>query len=454
MKTYQDLLTNETSIIDFIYSVITDHKNSDDYKNACIAKEYADQKNTTILQYQKLLYEVSGQAVPDNYSANHKLCSNFFDFFITQENQYLLGNGISWKNESTKNALGKDFDTQLQEAGYNALIDKVAFGFWNLNKLNVFSLREFAPLWDEEDGGLKAGVRFWQINDTKPLRATLYELDGYTDFIWRVGKAGEILHEKRTYTQIVQTSEIDGEEIIDGENYPSFPIVPLWANQKHQSELTGRREQIDAYDLIKSGFANDVDDASLIYWTIQNAGGMDDIDLTKFVHHMKTVKAAVVEQTGATAESHTMDVPFGSREAILTRIRADLYSDFMALDTRDIANGATTATQIRASYEPLNTKTDLYEYQVRKFLTEILALAGIEDEPSFSRSTIVNAQEEITSLIQGAQYLSADYVTKKLLTILGDVDIADTVIQQMDLENMQRLQLTPNENEEVTENGT
>lgn len=443
MKTYQDLLKNTNPIADFVLSVIQDHKNSDDYKLACIAKEYNDEKNTTIMQYQRLLYELSGEAVPDNYSANHKMCSNFFNIFITQENQYLLGNGVSWGKQDTKKKLGKDFDTRLQEAGNNALIDKVAFGFWNFDHLDVFSFRDFAPMWDEEDGSLKAGVRFWQIDSTKPLRATFFELDGYTDFIWRANNAkGEILNEKRMYKQIVRKSEVDGTEILDFENYPTFPIVPLWGNPKHQSELAGRREQIDAYDLIKSGFANDVDDASLIYWTITNAGGMDDIDLKKFLRHMRTVKAAVVDDAGSHAESHTVDVPFGGREAVLDRIKKDLYVDFMALDTQNIASGAITATQIKAAYEPLNSKTDLYEYQVIEFINGILALAGIEDEPSFSRSTIVNVQEEISNLLQSAQYLPEDYVTKKILTYFGDVDKADLILEQVNEENRQRMPLT------------
>ncbi len=448
MKTYQDLLKNTNPITDFVLSVIQDHKNSDDYKTACIAKEYDNERNTTIMQYQRLLYEMSGEAVPDNYSANHKMCSNFFNIFITQENQYLLGNGVSWGKQDTKKKLGKNFDTRLQEAGNNALIDKVAFGFWNFDHLDVFSFRDFAPMWDEEDGSLKAGIRFWQIDETKPLRATLFELDGYTDFIWRANNAkGEVLNEKRMYKQIVRKSEVDGTEIRDYENYPSFPIVPLWANPKHQSELVGRREQIDAYDLIKSGFANDVDDASLIYWTITNAGGMDDVDLKKFLKHMRTVKAAVVDDAGSHAESHTVDVPFGAREAVLDRIEKDLYVAFMALNTQDIAGGAITATQIKAAYEPLNSKTDLYEYQVIEFINGILALAGIEDEPSFSRSTIVNVQEEISNLLQSAQYLPEDYVTKKILTYFGDVDKADAILEQKDEENMQRMPLSDDEEE-------
>lgn len=44
-------------------------------------------------------------------------------------------------------------------------------------------MTEFVPLHDEEDDALKAGIRFCQIAPDKPLRMTLYELDGYTEYI-------------------------------------------------------------------------------------------------------------------------------------------------------------------------------------------------------------------------------------------------------------------------------
>lgn len=441
MITFQDLLevpNNDRDRMNFIRRVIDWHKTTDLYNNSVLAYEYDGRQNRTILQYKKLLYTISGQAVPDNYSANYKLCSNFFNCLVTQQNQYLLGNGVTWQEEDTADALGKDFDTRLQEAGHEALISGVAFGFWNLDHLEVFTPREFAPLYDEENGGLSAGVRFWQIDDIKPLRATLYELDGYTDFIWRAGQPGAILHPKRPYIISVQTSEIDGTEIIDGQNYPSFPIVPLWGNRHHQSELIGLRESIDSYDLIRSGFANDLDDASQIYWTIQNAEGMDDIDLAKFVQRMRTVKAAVVDDNGARAESHTLEVPFASREALLTRLRTDIYEDFMALDFRSIQAGATTATQIKASYEPMNNKVDMYEYCVLDFLHAILSLAGIDDDPTFTRSMIVNVTEEIQTLIQASEYLDSEYITRKILTLLGDGDQADEMLENMAADELER----------------
>lgn len=453
MLTYQDLLAigeSDNAKMDFVRSAIFKHQSTDLYRNAVIADKYDKKQNVTIMDYQKLLYTVTGEAVPDNFSANYKITSNFFFRFVTQESQYLLGNGVMLDEDELKDRLGKDFDTRLQEVGRDALVDGVAFGFWNKDHMEVFRITELVPLYDEENGALMAAIRFWQIDQSKPLRATLYEPDGYTEYIWRKKDDGEILKPKRQYIIKTRSTPLEGTEIYDYENYPTFPIVPLWGNTAHQSELVGIREAIDAYDLIKSGFCNTVDEASLVYWTIQNAGGMDDIDLAKFVERIRTLHAATVEDDGAKAESHSLDVPYQSREALLTRLRSDLYDDFMALDTKEIAGGATTATQIKAAYEPINSKADMFEYCVHDFLDGIFLLAGIESDATFTRSLIVNSQEEITTVISAASYLSDEYVTQKILMLLGDGDKLDEVLKEMDKNETDRF-VDEVENEETSE---
>lgn len=421
--------------MDFVRSVINEHQNSDLYKSAKVADEYARHQNRTIMQYQKMLYTLSGAAVTDNWSANYKVPSNFFYRFITQETQFLLGNGVSWENEATGQKLGADFDHKLQQAGTDALIGGVSFGFFNLDHLETFSVLEFAPLYDEENGALAAGVRFWQIDSSKPLRATLYESDGYTDYIWKSGE-GSILNPKRTYKLNIRYTEADGMEIYDGENYPTFPIVPLWANPYHQSEFTGMQASIDAYDFVKSGFANELDEAQ-VFWTISGAGGMDDIDLAEFRQRIKMAHAAAVGD-GQTVEAHTLSLPYDARETLLDRLRKDMYRDYMALDTEEIAAGAVTATQIKAAYEPLNNKADQFEYCVIDFVQGILNIAGIEDNPTFTRSMIVNRAEEITNLVQAGEYLPEDYVTEKIIALLGDIDRTEELLNELSEDETER----------------
>lgn len=488
VKMFQDLVEvgeREEERMQFVKDAIKAHQSSDIYKTAVLAHEYDMQCNPTIMAYQKLLYKVSGEAVPDNYSANYKLRSNLFHRMVTELVQYELGNGTKWGKPSrpvsertaqkypaddvfqeevwnevsemyvpqwyikgTDRRVGLDFDQRLQELFTYAVAEGVAFGYWNNDHMEVFSIREFVPLYDEENGALMAGIRFWQISSDKPLRATLYEIDGYTDYMWKKSDKGIVMEEKRAYKAVATGTPVDGLYNYDGENYEGFPIVPAWASRNRLSALVGMRENIDAYDLIKSNLCNTVDEASLIYWTISNASGMDEIDMARFMDTMKRVKVGLLDADGATAEAHTMDVPYQSTEATLERLRNDIYDDFMALDTKTIASGATTATQIQASYEPQNQRADELENGVLDFIQSLLAIAGLNDRPTFDRSVVVNKAEEVQILISSAMYLPEEYITKKLLAVFGDIDAYEDVMKMKMMEEGEKGGFADNEEDE------
>lgn len=443
MKTYQDWLNvadhSEMERMAFIRELINEHKSSPEYRQAIDAENYFAGQNTTIKRYEKILFNAAGQAVPDYFSANHKVASRFFYRDVMQANSTLLGNGVTWKNGAGEDALGDDFDRKLIKAGRNAQVGGVCFGFYNNGKVEIYKITEFAPLYDEEDGAMKAGVRFWQVDGQKPLRATMFEMDGYTEYQWDKNHAeGMVRQEKRGYIAVYETSEAFGDEIFEYRNYPTFPVVPCWANERKQSELLPLKATIDAFDLINAGYCNQVDDASLVYWTITNAGGMDDADLVQFLDKMRKLHAAQTDGD-QTVTPTTVDVPYASREAILERLEKQLYRDAMALNTYDIANGAVTATQIEAAYEPLNEKLDAFEAEITDFIMRLLAVAGVEDEPMYNRSIIVNKTEEITSIVNSALYLDDQYVTEKIMTIMGDKDKVDEALDSQARIDVQRM---------------
>lgn len=446
MKYFSDLeqAGKGQRLIEFVLSAINEYKASDMYSEAVTAYEYFKKRNVTIIKYQKLLYTLSGEAVPDNYSANYKFCNAFFPIFVKQENAFLLGNGITFNSKSTKDKFGGDeFDKQIYTAGEFALWGGVAFVFLNRNTIKPFKTTEFVPLFDDETGALRAGIRFWQLDVDRPLRATLYEEDGYTEFIWR--KDGEILKPKSTYKQIVRQSVATGTEILDGQNYPAFPIVPLWSNKEHQTELTGLREKIDGYDLIQSGFANDLDEASQLYWTINNACGMDEINLKEFIDQLRRVKAAVLSDE-AKAEAHTIEIPYQARQAGLADIRDSLYRDAMALDTDKISAGNITATAINAAYENLELKCDGYEYCVTECVKGLLNLIGVKDSPTYHRRRNTNQPEITDMILSAAQYLDDETVLKYLPFL--NIDEVQGILKKRDKEEQSRYKNIQQDNDE------
>ena len=344
-------------------------------------------------------------------------------------------------DDGTKARLGAGFDQAVIEAAQAAQIAGVAFGFWNYDRLHVFKLTEFVPLYDEENGALCAGIRFWRISADKPLRATLYETGGYTDYLQPENEDMRVLAPKRAYIRLVVSSAADGARIYDGENYPSFPIVPLKNNEKGLSELVGKRNTIDALDLSRSNMVNNVDEGNLIYWVLSNCEGMDDLDDVRFVERLKTLHVAHANgDDGAKAEAHTLEAPFMGTEATIDMLTRALYQDFQCFDASAVTAGNQTATAIRASYIPLDLKTDRFEVQVTRFILGILSLAGLDDEPSYTRSRIVNVSEEIQSVLLCAPYLDEDYITQKLLTILGDADRYDDITRARDAEAASRFE--------------
>lgn len=422
MKTYQELEAlglDERKRMEFVLSAVCDHKGSDAYKVAADAEEYYAKRNVTISKFQKLLYTVQGRAVPDLSSANYKLKTGFFRRFVIQQVQYVLSNGVTFERDATKKKLGKDFDNSLQLAAQKALVDGVAFAFWNFDHLEIFSFVDtpvypgFVPLYDEDTGLLRAGIRYWYISNTQTARYTLYEVDGHTDYTERKGEDIAQTGDKRPYIQTLRQSDAGGVESVEGSNYPGFPIIPLYANDLHESEIIGIRESIDCYDFIKSGLANDIDDTSGFYWTLKNTGGMDDLDLQRFIERMKVVRASVLED-GVEATAHTLDIPTEARTAMLTLLKNDLYEDFQIVNVKELSSGNKTATEIRAAYQPMDDKAGMFEYCIRDFISRLFALIGIDDEPTFKWNRIANQTEETQMVLTAANYLDDETVLKHL----------------------------------------
>lgn len=450
MYTYQDF-EKEATVTTGIRRAMEDHTMSEVYKTAVIADEYDRQRNVTINNYVRMIWTLSGSPVEDFTASNNKISSNYFHRLNTQRCTYSLGNGVSFSGhretyvneegietttDTTKEALGIKFDTDLSECAYYALIHGVAFGFWNLDRLYTFKVTEFVPLFDEETGALRAGVRWWQIDKQKPTFAVLYEEDGYTKFRAEAGAWDFREYQpKRAYKTIIKHTEADGDAVIGEENYSALPIVPLYGSKLRQSTLIGMREKIDSFDLIRSGFANDLTDCAQIYWILENCSGMSDSELAKFRDRMKINHIVVADTDNSSVTPYTQDIPFQARKVYLDDIRAGIYEDFGGLDVHTIAAGATN-DHIDAAYQPMDENADEFEYQIIEFVQQVLSLIGIEDTPVFKRNRVSNQAEQTQMVLSAAEYLDDETILTKLPWI--SVDEVAEILARRDAQDADR----------------
>ena len=275
------------------------------------------------------------------------------------------------------------------------------------------------PLDDETDGSLRAGIRFWQLDRNRPLNAVLYEADGYTKMAGTSGKL-EVTQEKRAYKVTYQYTDAGDVTVLSEENYPRLPVVRMYGSRLRQSTLVGMQEAIDAYDLIKSGFANDLSDCAQIYWLVENYGGMTDQDLAEFMDRLKLNHVANADtQSGGRITPYTQEVPYQARQTLLAELRSGLYESFGALDVHAVAAGATN-DHIDAAYQPLDENAADFEHWVGDAIVQLLALQGIDDTPVFKRQRISNQKEQVEMLVQEAAWLDEKTILRKLPNLTPD----------------------------------
>lgn len=448
MKTYQDY-EKADDVVQFIRGAINEYRSSDEYQTAVAANDYERQLNTTITQYTRYIYTQTGQKTVDFTAANNRLASNYFHRLNTDRCSYSLGNGVSFTRiekrredgveksvDLTKEALGTDFDNLLYDAAYLALIHGVSYLRWNEDGgMHIFKADEFCPLYDEYTGELRAGIRFWSLDwDKRPATVVLYTEEGYTVYRTKDGSRGLDIAEYeplKAYRVQVAETVADGAEIVGESNYGALPIIPLWGSKHKQSTLVGLRQKIDAYDLIQSGFANDLTECAEIYWIISNAMGMDDSELAKFRDRLKLNHIAVADTDNSAVTPYTHEIPTEARTKFLQNIRAAMYEDFGVLDVHTVEAGATN-DHIDAGYQPMDQEADDFEYQIIKFIRRLLEFMGIDDTPQFKRNRISNQKDQTEMVSMVGDRLDRKTFLQKLPFIT--VDEVDTILENIDRE--------------------
>ena len=335
----------------------------------------------------------------------NRIASAFLFRFVTQQNQFLLSEGVSLPMD-VKRRLGADFDHQLERLGECALLHGCAWGFWNADHLEVIEAAKnawsgFFPLLDEMTGEMMLGVQFWQLSADRPMYVREFDQDGVRILV-EDRKGLRVVVEREPYRRVLSEDALETLISIE-EGYGRIPLIPLRANPDGASELTPAiKAKIDAYDAILSDFADNLDRANDVYWVLNNFGGtMDDVaELLEQINRIKAVaNLSDGSGSGATAEPRTIEVPYAARREALDLLERALYQDYMALDMDALTGSSLTNVAIRASTANLNLKADRYEWQVRLFMMNLLELIGHPTEDvRFNRQSIANESETVADI--------------------------------------------------------
>lgn len=395
MLTFQDYeeAISKTKKETFILKAIKDYVASDTYIHALIAQDYYATDNTAIGNRMGYLERQMRKKVNVTF---HRLRNGFFPKAVKRLVMYTMGNGATLEDD-VKLKIDRKFDNKTIIAAINACVDSVSWGFVDIDHLTFFRVTEFVPLVDERTSQLRAGIRFWQIDENKPMYIELYEVDGITEYKAsnKVTKIEETA-EQRAYKQTVRTDAF-GTTPINGENYGVLPIFPLYANELATSELTtGLKALIDAYDFVSSDLADGITLIEGLYNLVHNYGGDDMQQLLAEIHAVKTI----LTDGDAGGSLEVIEIPFEAKRMALDLYEKRMYDDWLLPNKNtNRGSGNITAREIEDAREDMNIKADLLEWQVAEFIENVLKLKGVDLMlPDYKRRTTNNDTETIQNI--------------------------------------------------------
>ena len=396
---------------------------SDTYKTLADAEAYYLGNNPTLAAVLSDI-NVGGKRVET--FAKIRIPSGVFGRLITLLINRLWKNPVQLDSVEAKSRLGKNFDKTSKDISTYAAVHGVCHGFWNVDHLEMFTARQYFPLMDERTGADMAGIRFWQIDEEKPWVVQLYELDGWTEWSRKDKGALTPVTAKQAYRLSVRSDAL-GSEIVAGDNYPGFPVLPMYANSQRMSELTPPiKGKIDLFDAILSSFGDTVLRTRIVYWVFENFSG-DIASLTETKRLMEDL-GIVARNDDSTAKAETIGIPYDATMKFLEELEKAIFRDAMMTNPQEIMGGNLTATAIKASYDAEDKKVSALEWQCTDFMDRLFTLIGIENKIiTFKHATVQNDME-ITQRL--AMYSELDLETKLLKDpMFAEEEIPDILLR-------------------------
>ena len=458
----------------WIQQALVAYRNSDEFKKALDEQEYMAGRNKSIMQTVRVIYNMAGLPEPDFTASNMKIMDNTIHRLVTDRCSYSLGNGVTFADrhreivdgkpvfvDPVKELLGDKFDKALKRTAYWALANHEAYLYVHMGRrqpewqYTLFKKTEFLPLYDEETGDLRGGVRFWSLDwGERPITAVLYLENGYIKFKTRPDEYSiaslEQVEELQPYLETVQTSEAFGEEVVGSETLTRLPIFPLYSGEMRNSALDRLRDVIDATDMVLSGFVNDIHDIPQVYWLISGAMGMTEADKRQLLDRLILQHMAVVDGENSHIQGYSQDIPYEARERCLDRLHNKMYEKYGGFDVHTIEAGATN-DHIEAGYWPMDEEADDFEYEIIEFVQAILEMMGVTEgtTPIFKRNRVSNQYQQTQMVMLAAPNLDDQTILEKLPFIT--VDEVDDILARKDGESHSRFEDMQTDEEEEDE---
>ncbi len=385
-----------------------------------------------IKNYRVFYVDASGEFKEDKTKSNIKIAHPFFKILVDQEAQYVLSveDGIFRSDipelQSKLDEYFNSNDDYMSEL-YDVIVGAIVKGhdyfyaYKNANGRTTFQCADSMGVVEVEArfaSDKQEHVLFWYIDrvdkDGKKIKK-VQDWDSKEVFFYVQEEDGDIkLDEEAKHNPKPHILyKKDNEDGIYYESFDFIPFIRLDNNKRQQSDLMLIKDQIDSYDLMNCGLANNIQDTSEALYVVKGFQG-DNLD--ELMMNIKAKKHIGVDEDGG-IEVHTVDIPYEARKIKMEIDEKNIFRFGFGVNTESLKDtSATVSVAVKSAYANLDLKCNGFNKEFKKFLRKQLEiiLKEINDENetdyqqkdvyfNLERQSITNAQENAQIKLLEAQ---------------------------------------------------
>lgn len=432
-------------------------------------KPILDKNGQPILDSNGCLKRYGGGFVENRYVANNRIGYGIYKDIVSQKTNSLLDETPTVSGIELDKKFLKQFGYSMKMGGQRAAGQGVSYIYQDyLGNLTVFQSENCIPYFDEMTGDLISLIRFWDIptNYETSYQNNRYQsyytiIETYTQEGLTVYSTRGKFHVEKPLTpyKFKRTADIFG-NTITGESV-NLPITIFRNNSDYKSDMTPSvRAKIDIIDTVNSGFANNIEDFSDLFWVIKNASGMDSTAFEDYVANINRSKKIIVGD-GDDVNTKQIEIPTEARTKFVDLMKKELVFETGIIDTQAIAAGGDIRNiGIKLMTLKLRQRISDFEWEAYRAATDIInkrlqyiGKAG-EFDIDFSEMLIGND----TELIDNANKIRPDVSRETYLELIkkaGYISDVKEELRRVEKENASIFSvIEPTEPTEPTEGET
>jgi SPP1 family phage portal protein len=418
-------------------------------------------------------YIVDGKEIEDKLKANNLIIHPFLKTLINQKIAYIAGNQISvtvaepdiedeespTTQESKNLTASQEFQTLLLEQlgdGFNDTVNDMIKGssskgiewlHFYINKSGelkyvITPAQQIIAIYDTQyQDRLLYVIRFYAYDIIEPIKgklATRYKVEWWTDkevTYWEQQIDGTFVHDPNyelNPTSHWQSFNTNNPGVKLSHSWGKVPFVALPSNSDYTTDLKDIKALIDAYDKIKSGWCNDLQDFQELIYVLKGYEGISEAgksgysELGFFIQNLRVHKAIKVSSDGG-VETLKAEIPIEAKTKFLEITRKEIFYFGEGVDITDekISNSP-SGVSLKILYAPLDMKANRMinklKVCLKEFMWFVVEYINFRDKKKYdykqimftiNKSTIFNEKEIIDGLVASVGMISEKTILEK-----------------------------------------